>query len=344
MHKNFRCWLACLAALFLLGGLVACVSKNIDPEMDPRGGVYLVLQVDVDAGLGIHLDNIVTRIQTDLSKQHLGYESVTRNGQVIDVVLPDAQTLAVAVKVISSNDLQLSESTLDNVFVLQARLTPQALKNAQAMYVQQNIEMLHNRITHLLSTADYRVEQRGVDEIVVLLPGENDLERVKQVLGRVVTMQIRMVDDSPKAVAALSGQGAVPQGTELLTDRNSLALIVHKQALLTHENLTDVQADIDSIVLRPVLFLSFDKLGSDIFYRATLSNRGKRVAVVLFDENGQGVVVSAPVICEPIAGGRVQIFGSMSMEETQEIALLLRSGELMAHMKIIEERVIAPRL
>lgn len=317
-------------------------AKPVNLGLDLRGGVHFLLQVDMNAAITGRLDAMVSGTRTNLRNENIQYLSVARNGQVIDIVLPDAQALAAAVKAVRSIDYQLTENVSDGAFRLQVALTPQAIKTIEEMSLQQNMNTLHNRI-NALGVAEPLIQQQGIDRIVVQLPGENDISRAKEILGRTATLQIRMVDESPQAIAALNGQGAIPMGSERFTDSNGYVLLLQREVLLTGENLTDAQPGRTQQGNQPAVFLNFDKAGSEIFYRMTLNNRDKRMAIVLF-EQGRGEVVTAPKINEPIAGGRVQISGSMTLKEAQNIALLLRSGSLAAPMEIIEERSIGPSM
>ena len=117
--------------------------------------------------------------------------------------------------------------------------------------------------------------------------------------------------------------------------------MVKKQVVLTGDRLTDAQPGFDNQSQEAAVHLSLDSAGSRIFKEITRENVGKRMAILLV-EKGKGEVVTAPVIRTEIAGGRVQISGSMSTMEANDTALLLRAGSLAAPMEIIEERTIGP--
>jgi preprotein translocase subunit SecD len=189
------------------------------------------------------------------------------------------------------------------------------------------------------------ITQQGADRIVVQLPGLEDPAQAKDLLGRTATLEIRMVDETPGALeAALSG--SVPFGDELLYERdrdnNQRPILLKKQVVLTGERLTDAQPGFDENQ-QAAVHLSFDSTGSRIFRDISRDNIGKRMAILLIEKN-KAEVVTAPVIRSEIGGGRVQISGSMSSVEANNIALLLRSGSLAAPMEIIEERTIGPSL
>ncbi|CAK7060434.1 protein translocase subunit SecD [Saezia sanguinis] len=322
--------------------LKAIGAKPVNLGLDLRGGVHFLLQVDMKTALANRLESLANNIRTDLRNKSVPYESVTRNGLVIDIVFANEQALAAAEKEIRSEDAQVTENTSNGAYQLQVTLLPQAVQRIEALALQQNINTLHNRI-NALGVAEPLIQQQGADRIVVQLPGVEDTTEAKEILGRTATLQIRMVDESPQAMAALNGQGPVPLGSERFTDREGRPLILRREVLLTGENLNDAQPGRTQDTQIPAVFLNLDTQGSRIFYDLTRENRGKRMAIVLF-EQGRGEVVTAPSINEPIPGGRVQISGSMTIKEAQSIALLLRSGSLAAPMEIIEERTIGPSL
>ena len=135
----------------------------------------------------------------------------------------------------------------------------------------------------------------------------------------------------------------MPFGLERYNDRDGRGILVRRQVILTGENLQDAQPGRDSQTQQAAVHLTLDAKGARIFRDVTRDNINKRMAILLF-ENGKGEVVTAPVIRGEIAGGQVQISGSMSSEEAADTALLLRAGALAAPMSIIEERTIGPSL
>jgi preprotein translocase subunit SecD len=226
-------------------------------------------------------------------------------------------------------------------YVLTGKLTDTAVTQVQTNALKQNITTLHNRINEL-GVAEPVIQQQGADRIIVQLPGVQDVAKAKEILGRTATLEIRMVDDSPTAQAALAS-GTVPFGLERYTDRDGRPLLLRRQVILTGENLQDAQPGRDQQTQQPSVNLTLDSKGARIFRDVTRDNINKRMAILLF-EQGKGQVVTAPVIRSEIPGGQVQITGSMTAQEAADTALLLRAGSLAAPMEIIEERTIGPSL
>ena len=229
----------------------------------------------------------------------------------------------------------------DGELRLAASLKPEAQKKIQDGAVQQNIQILSNRVNEL-GVAEPIIQQQGSERVVVQLPGVQDTARAKDILGRTASLEIRMVNDDPGAVeAALAGQ--VPFGSDLFTERGGAQVLVKRQVVLTGDRINDAQPGFDQRNNEPAVHVNLDGTGARLFKELTRENVGKRMAIVLV-EKGKAEVVTAPVIREEIGGGRVQISGRMNTREANDIALLMRAGALAAPMEIVEERTVGPSL
>ena len=308
--------------------------------LDLRGGVHFMLQVDMKTAVTKRLDAIAGDVRTLMREKTLRYEDITRVGDTVETTFADAATAEKARFAIQDTmpDMQVVQTETKLV----TSYKPPSLVKFQEQALKQNILTLHNRINEL-GVAEPVIQQQGQDRIVVQLPGVQDTAKAKDILGRTATLEVRLVDEGTEARAAELGGGPVPFGAEKYLDRNSQAVIVKKQVILTGENLTDAQPGFDSQTQEPTVNLTLDAKGSRIFKDVTRDNIGKRMAIVLF-EKGKGEVVTAPVIRSEIGGGRVQISGRMSTAEANDTALLLRAGSLAAPMEIIEEYTIGPSL
>jgi preprotein translocase subunit SecD len=311
--------------------------------LDLRGGVHFLMQVDMQAALTKKAESTTGEIRTLLRDKSLRSAGIARVGNTVEVRFRDRETLNTALPLFNAQlaDLQWNESDDGVEPRLVGSLKPQAARSVQEQALKQNINTLHNRINEL-GVAEPVIQQQGLDRVVVQLPGVQDVAKAKDIIGRTATLEVRMVDDSPEAVAAIGGNGPVPFGTERYGERNGTPVIVKKQVLLTGENLTDAQPGFDENH-QPAVHLTLDSKGARIFRDVTRDSIGKRMAILLF-EKGKGEVVTAPVIRSEIGGGRVQISGAMSPSESADTALLLRAGSLAAPMEIIEETTIGPSL
>ena len=311
--------------------------------LDLRGGVHFLLQVDMRAAITKRAEATLADLRTQLRDKRIRHTGMNRVGNVVEVSFASEEERARANDLLRNTqpDLVLSLPEASAApYLLRAELSQKAVQNVQSYALKQNISTLHNRINEL-GVAEPVIAQQGADRIVVQLPGVQDTAKAKDILGRTATLEVRLVDDSPEALAQLA-QGNVPFGDEKFMDREGNVLLVKRRVILTGENLNDAQPGFDSQTQEPTVNLELDSRGARIFQDVTRDNVGKRIAIILF-EKGKGEVVTAPVVRQEIGGG-VQISGRMSTVEATDTALLLRAGSLAAPMEIVEERLIGPSL
>jgi preprotein translocase subunit SecD len=325
-------WLTSLHALPMYLGL------------DLRGGVHFLMQVDMKAALGRKIESVAGDVRSLLREKNVRHAGISRQADGLEVRFRDAAALTAAQTLLRDQlpDLDWVAAEAGAEPKLVGTLKPQAARAVQEAALKQNITTLHNRVNEL-GTYEPVIQQQGADRVVVQLPGVQDTARAKDIIGRTATLEVRLVDESGEAQAAVAGTGPVPFGTERYAERGGAPLIVKREVILTGENLTDAQAGFDSQTQEPAVHLTLDAKGARIFRDVTRENVGKRMAILLF-EKGRGEVVTAPVIRSEIGGGRVQISGRMTTVEASDTALLLRAGSLAAPMEIIEERTIGPSL
>jgi preprotein translocase subunit SecD len=311
--------------------------------LDLRGGVHFMLQVDMQAALSKKAESLAGDIRLVLREKTIRHSGITRNGETIDIRFRDAAESEKAKRVIQDQfpDLTMVDSAEGADFKLVASIKPVASRTVQEQAVKQNITTLHNRINEL-GVAEPVIQQQGLDRIVVQLPGIQDVERAKRLIGRTATLELRLVDDSSDGRSAEMNAGAVPFGSERFLERDGRPVIVKKQVIIAGDSLTDAQPGFDSQTQQPKVDLTVDAKGGRIMRDVSRENLKKRMAIVLF-EQGKGEVLTAPVIQGEL-GNRFQISGSMTVAEASDLALLLRAGSLAAPMAFIEERTIGPSL
>jgi preprotein translocase subunit SecD len=325
-------WLTSIGALPMYRGL------------DLRGGVHFLLQVDMKGALDKAADRYTTDIRSLMREKKVVYAGVVREGSNVVLRFRDdaERTKARAAIETAFPDLAVREQeAAGGDLRLVAGLKPEAQKRIQDGAVLQNITILRNRVNEL-GVSEPIIQQQGADRVVVQLPGVQDTARAKDIIGRVATLEIRMVNDDPGAQAS-AAQGQSSFGNDLLQDRDGTPLLVRRQVVLTGDRINDAQPGFDQRTNEAAVHVNLDGTGARIFKEITRDNVGKRMAIVL-TEKGKSEVITAPVIREEIGGGRVQISGRMSTREANDIALLMRAGALAAPMDIVEERTIGPSL
>lgn len=307
--------------------------------LDLRGGVHFTMQVDMKAALDKTLDRYAGDVRRQLRQMKIRSGTIRKTANSITVPFQDAADMQKALPEIQklldgavlTNDAASITITLPDALLAQIRTDA----------VKQNINTLHNRVNEL-GTAEPVIQQAGADRIVVQLPGMTDTAKAKDIIGRTATLEVRMVSDDVEQIMQAQS-GSIPDGYEMLQDKDGNSFLVSKQVELTGDNINSAQAGFTQDTNLPTVDLSLDGVGAQVFGDLTTANRGKIMAMVLIDQ-GKSEVVTAPRINEPILGGRVQITGMGGVAEANDVALLLRAGSLAAPMEIVEERTIGPSL
>ena len=307
--------------------------------LDLRGGMHLLLQVDMKTALDKALENSAGDVRNTLHEKKIYFNGVTRDANTFTVKFSDAEMRSKGIAEIKQHyrGLLLSERDEGGEHNLLVTLSQEEEKRIQDDAIQQNLTTLRNRLNGL-GVGEPVIQQQGADRIVVQLPGVQDPKRVHDMLGRTATLEVRMVDEEHTYVPG----APAPLGDDLFKERDGRVLPVKKTVILTGQSISDAQPGFDEDG-NPAVHINLDSKGAHKFKEATRENVGKRMAIILF-EKGQGEIVTAPVIKTEIGGGKVQISGSMGSDEARDIALLLRSGALAAPMEIAEERTVGPSL
>jgi preprotein translocase subunit SecD len=204
--------------------------------------------------------------------------------------------------------------------------------------IEQSIQIVEKRVNEL-GTVEPIIQRQGTDRILVQVPGLQDPTHLKELLGKTAQMEFRMVDTSVSPDEAQ--QGRVPAGSEVLMSSTSpkVPYVIKQQVLVSGGDLIDAQPGFDQRTNEPIVSFKFNSSGSRKFAVATSENVGVPFAIVLDKE-----VISAPVIREPITGGSGQISGSFTVQQANDLAILLRAGALPAPLTVVEERTVGPGL
>ena len=348
-----------LAILFVcLLGAVLCVPnfvpapnawlpwRKVHLGLDLRGGSYLLMQVDMDAVQKERLDAVEDEVRSALrpprsqSPQTLiDYQFLTVQADQKRVMfhLRDPaqrqQALAALASVAATNEHQFKVDELANDN-LALTLVPAAFTTVATKALEQSIEIVRRRIDET-GVVDPQITRQGDDRIVVQLPGVEDPNRVKELLGKTAKMTFHLLDES-----AVPGAPAGP-GAELLPMQDNPAekLAIRKRIEVDGSHLTDARAGTSQQDGSWVVNFTFDSIGSRQFGEVSRANVGKRFAIVLDNQ-----ILSAPVIREAITGGRGQISGHFDAASANQLSVLLRAGALPAPLTVIEERTVGPEL
>ncbi|MBV9783672.1 MAG: protein translocase subunit SecD [Acidisphaera sp.] len=339
-----------LGALFCLPNLAASPAgwlpwRQVHLGLDLRGGSYLLMQVDMDAVIHERLDGLVDTARQALRGPGVGYTSLAAEPAQdrVAVRLRDPSQLATALAALktatggentgpgSQADVDVAAAG-DEITLTLSRL---ALRDRANAAVQQSIEIVRRRIDET-GVVDPIITRQGDSRIVVQLPGIEDPERIKELLGKTARMTFRLVDEAANPQAS-----APPPGDDFLAmqDNPKSRLAVRRRVEVDGADLTDARAGQNPQTGEWVVNFTFNGVGSRRFADVTRAQVGHPFAIVLDDK-----VVSAPVIREPILGGRGQISGHFDARSATDLAVLLRAGALPAPLNVVEERSVGPEL
>ncbi len=326
----------------VLSGLPNWIPHQpINLGLDLRGGSHLLLEVDMSAVARERLDNDLDGLRTELRDDHIGYTGLQGGADrlsfdLTDPSQADAVRAAVA-KVDTDLDIAIADGRVTMTF------NQAALDARRQSAVDQSIEIVRRRIDET-GTKEPTIQREGQDRILVQLPGVENPEHVKELLGRTAKMTFQLVDDGANIEDAEHGK--IPPGDVLLPMEDDRAaktgptqqILVKRRIMVSGDTLTDAQPTFQN-GNEPVVSFKFDSTGARRFGDATRENVQKRFAIVLDNK-----VISAPVIREAIPGGQGIISGNFTVQSARDLALLLRAGALPAPLTILEERTVGPDL
>ena len=211
-----------------------------------------------------------------------------------------------------------------------------AIGLSRPLAIEQALETIRNRVDEF-GVSEPTIQRTSANGILVQLPGVQDPERAKKLIGRTAQLQFRLVAGDPQAAGT-----ETLSGTEIdaITGRpTAMTYKVERGVIMAGDVISDARHRPGEFGESPYVAITLDSRGARIFERVTSENVGRQLAIVL-----DGKVQSAPVIRERIGGGRAIISGSFTLDEARDLAIVLRAGALPAPVSIAEERTVGPSL
>jgi preprotein translocase subunit SecD len=316
---------------------------KIELGLDLQGGTHLLLEVKLEEAVKTALKRRGDDLKRELQTNKLDLASITqqKDGSLL-VTLKNASDrtpfLDLTSRAFSDLTLSTAESAAGPAYSL--NFTPREVLQVQNNAMDQALETIRNRIDQL-GVRETTVAKEGDNDILVQLPGIQDPERAKELIGKTAVLEFKIVDD--KRSLADAQRDGPPPGDEILYGSpqagGAQPYLVEEPVLMTGDVVTDARVRPGGRLEGPYVTVDLDRRGTDVFGALTAENVGRRLAIIL-----DHTVYSAPVIKEPIPGGHVQITGNFSFDEAHELAIVLRSGALPAPVEIIEERTVGPSL
>ena len=322
--------------------------------LDLRGGVRFLMEVDMNSALSKRQEQLQDSLRTELRKEKYQYsaiKSAENFSTIVTLANPDQlsdvqrylrkQHPTLDIRAISDNTLSLA-------------LSDAALNEARESAIEQNLSILRKRVTEL-GVAEAVIQRQGSERIVVELPGVQDTARAKEILGATATLEFRLVNGNANLEAA--ARGMVTSDSEVKYDRNNRPIVLYKRAVLGGEHITNASSGVDQNTSRPQVSVTLDSEGGEIMSQTTRANIQKPMATLYVeykdsgkkDENGKTILQKHEEVINVATiqgrfGSQFQITGIDSPAEAQNLAVLLRSGALIAPIQIVEERTIGPSL
>src|SRR5213592_760343 len=348
MPRNLRTR-AAVVLVVLLGSLwyLYPPKKAINLGLDLQGGIHLVLGVETDKHVASQTDRAAEDFKAALERRGIAARRVAREGLasiVVELASPQSWNDALTV----ANEFQSFDRSDEDQAAGRFRLTMQsrAVARLRDDAVRQGVETIRNRVDQF-GVAEPTITRQGDDRILIQLPGVQDPERAKALIGKTALLEFKLVGEKADVEAAV--QGRVPEGDEVLYQRRvdkqtkverKIPYVVQKRTLLTGAELTRAEVNADpNAPGNWQVSIEFTANGARIFGEITEQNVGRHLAIVL-----DGVLQSAPRINERIPGGRAVITGQFTVDEARDLAIVLRAGALPAPVTVLEERTVGPSL
>lgn len=319
--------------------------------LDLRGGMLLVYEVDTEGAVSQLLQRMETDFRKVLRDAKIPYQEVAVSGNSVHVTLRDPAQTDAARKALLEYDRQLTLVSDALPGALTATLGEAAIKERQGFAIQQNITALENRV-NALGVAETVVQRQGQNRIAVQVPGVQDASEVVRLLGKVATLEFRLVDPVNSPLEA-QRTGRAPLGTKLYKQRDGSPVLLKRDVIATGEQLID--ASFAPAQGEPAVSVKLDARGGEEMLRTTRENLNRPMAVVFIEKERELVqregrevavdrskeeVISVATI-RGVFSNNFQITG-LSAAEGTELAKLLRAGALAAPIVIVEQRVIGP--
>jgi preprotein translocase subunit SecD len=336
-------------------------NKGITLGLDLQGGIHLVLEVDEDRAVEIAVDRSVNSLQDLLVDKKIPAESVRRTGpQQITIQFQNADLKDQIRNLVDDFPSFVETEAPGTASLVVWELREAEIKRIKDSAINQALETIRNRIDQF-GVAEPVVQRQGLKQIVVQLPGIKEPKRAKDLIKETALLEFKMLDEDGQIKLELPSRvpkdqeaeivkqfaDKLPEGDQILFERviekdtgreYRVPYLVKKRVMLTGDVLSDARVAIGQFN-DPYVSISFDAKGGVEFERITGDNIKKRMAVVL-----DNTIYSAPVIQERISGGRAQITGTFSMQEANDLAIVLRAGALPAPLKIIQDLTVGPSL
>ncbi len=326
----------------------AIPHPRINLGLDLAGGSYLLLEADTadlaNSRLDVMRDSVAGTMRNGTPRIDIGDIS-SRNGQLSFLLRDPSQVDAARERLLAitgggagmSGQREWDISVVDTSrFVLKP--TEAGLAQAVDTAMKDATEVVRRRIDEL-GTKEPTIIRQGATRIVVQVPGLQNPQALKDLIGKTAKLEFKLVDES--ANPADVAKGIAPIGSQVLPypgdPRGAVAL--KRSVVISGDQLADARQEFDQQTNAPQIAITFDAVGGRRFAKVTTENVNKPFAIVIDNK-----VISVANINEPILGGRASISGSYTVQTANDLAIALRSGKLPVNLKVIAESTVSPDL
>ena len=307
------------------------------------------MTVDLQKAVENTLDHNIDDLKRELGEAKISVDAAERQDSRIQVRISNAESRAQFTDFVKEHFPNLTvetSSTEDGTARIELTLNKREEQRVREFALDQSLETIRNRIDQF-GVSEPIIQREGTQDILIQLPGIQDPQRAKDLIGRTAVLEFKLLaDGDPQEYA--SGKKPLPPGTQILSGadversggRTTRAqYLVESRTLMTGDVIADAAVRPATQLEGPYVALELNARGAKQFDDLTGKNVGRRLAIIL-DNN----VYSAPVIRERISGGHASITGNFDIKEARDLAIVLRAGALPAPVHVAEERTVGPSL
>ncbi len=345
--KNYSLWKLSFVLIVIISAIIFSIptlfynsnndtwffEKKVNLGLDLQGGSHLLLEVKNEILLEEEINNISDFVRKFAREEKISLISLEINTDELLIQTSKKSDVEKLIEFKNKNYPRLNIARNDNNLIF--KISDSHKKNLFESAINQSLEIVRKRIDES-GTKEPLIQRQGIDRILLQLPGIKDPARIKNLLGKTAKLTFHMVDD--ENLIDLDNSNP-PPGKMIIKDNldENIKYLVETRIRVGGESLVDAQPTYEQG--SPAVSFRFNPLGARKFGKATSSNVGKRFAVILDNR-----VITAPVIRSAITDGNGVITGNFTIQEAQDLSLLLRAGALPAPIEIIEERSVGPGL
>lgn len=305
--------------------------------LDLRGGIHLVIKANNKHVVEKELKNIIHKIKNEFKKNKLEFKKIKiKNNKFIKINLSKTTNKKNYIKIINElSSKKLLTKIKETCIIL--KLNAIYKKDLKNTTIDKTISILTNRINEL-GIAETIIHKTGKNKITIELPGIQNIEHAKNIIGKTATLEFMFLAEKNKK-----------NKTKLIRDKNNNQFLLKNKSIIKGEAIINASSGFENIFNKPCVNIKIDKKNSEILINKTKKKIGKPMAIIYKEtsiknnkEETTEQIISIANIMSPL-GEQFQITG-LNIQEAQNLALLLRAGSLPTTLSVIEEKIIGPSL